>query len=632
MFEKISLIIVIVIGCLFVGTAAFADEASADATDPTKVLVIYDSSNSMWGELSDKSRKYEAGRSALGAFLATEFGTHEVGFRPYGHRRKTDCRDSELLVPFSEPSVAKTKITSAIENIRPTGKTPITYSLKEGLKDLDGEPGDILLISDGIETCDIDPCELMREWRAANVNIRVHVVGVGLSELEQAAMACIADVSGGKYFDADSSDRFAEALTEAGEAIDEPVSANANPVELAQGYALRIRATDDQGRSFIVIGKLLKDGEEIADVTSNGRNVIEAPGDYTIEVGPVLRDGSIYEPVAVDFRVTEPGDVTVDVTVTRPAIVFASFLENGEEHRGSQIVAYQNGKEMFKFRASDEALARPGEYEFRASPNDDNKLKLIERLNAGEETELVFELINTIQFYVRFVLPDGQKFRRGSELWRDGKKVYSVFSGNPTTIQPGVYELRSDNQNLPLTPIEIEISEDGKTYEVPVDAGWVVIKYKPDDFNYISEPDRANLESLDRGGSKYAGINTAIPVLPGRYRANPHTARGFFDAIDFEVATNETVEVEFIPKPLGEIIVNYAASDLWPRQPDRASVYPAEGQKMLNGFMRPGVAKKFLPGRYSVKGGGSGGGNAAPQEVTVIAGKTVTVILQPAAE
>ncbi len=451
MHQRLTWIFALIIGTI---TATIVGQAQeGPATEETARLIIdYDSSNSMWGELADKSRKYEAGRGALSKFLESEFGDREIAFRAYGHRRKDDCRDSELVVPFSEPEAAKPQISKAVEDIRPTGKTPITYSLRESLIDLDGRRGDILLISDGIETCDMDPCGLMREWRDSNLNIRVHVVGVGLTEFERVAMSCIADVSGGKYFDADSEASFSEALTEVSVAIEEPLS-DPEPMEVEQSYALRIIATDDQGRSYIAAGKLFLDGEEVGDVSSHQRNVLDGAGDYEIEVGPVLRDDSIYKPVRQAFTVEEPGETTVEVTVIRPAIVTAKFIEDGEDHPGSHVTAYQNGTKVFGFRAFDEALARPGDYEFRAEPNDDNKLSVSETLIEGEHTELLFEVVTTIQFYVRFKMPNGEIFRRGSELWRDGEKVYGVFSGNPTTVRPGIYELRSEDQNLPLTPV-----------------------------------------------------------------------------------------------------------------------------------------------------------------------------------
>ena len=392
---------------------------------------------------------------------------------------------------------------------------------------------------------------------------------------------------------------------------------------------MNIIAEDDQERRYIATGDIFKGGEDVGDVTTNGRNVLDGPGDYEIEIGPVLKDGSTYKPVRHSITITEPGETNLAVTVTRPAVVSAVFKENGEDHPGSFIRAYQNGKEVFGFRAFDEALAKPGEYEFRASPNDDNQLSLTEALVEGEHTELLFELVNTIQFYVEFVLPNGETFRRGAELWRDGEKQYDVFgSRNPTTIIPGVYELRSDDQNLPLTPVEINMSEDGKTYQTPVEAGWVKIAYAQSSYYVNKPPTNAFLESLDRGGSKYSRVGTSIPAAPGRYKVNPRTEHGFMDPVEITVTNGETTEVTFTPKPVGKIIVEYAPSKNWSKQPDRAFVYSLEDQRIIKGYMSPGKANIFAPGRYRVVGGGSGGSDAVEQEIVVEADQQVTVTLK----
>lgn len=614
-------------GLLIFAPGAMAQTESAEGAGDEQanelLYVIYDSSNSMWGELADKSRKYEAGRKAMTGVLADGVAGRSLAFRAYGHRRKTDCRDSELIVEAGASEIAGPKISKAINAIRPTGKTPITYSLRESLKDFGDRKGDILLISDGIETCDIDPCALMEEWRNQGIGIRVHVVGVGLIEVERRAMACVAETSGGKYFDAGSEAELIEAMNAA--VVIEP--GDPEPVIEDERYGLKITAADETGRSFIVTGTLFKDGVEIMPLTSNGKQWVEEPGDYTMTVGVLLKDGTIYKPVSQPVSIVEPGVTRANVIVTRPAIVSASFSEAGEEQRGGYVTAFQGGKKIFGFRAFDEALARPGTYEFQTEPNADNKLSLTEALVEGDHTELNFALATTIKFYVRFKLPNGETFRRASELWRDGERVYKVFSGNPTTVRPGIYELRSDDQNLPLTPVEIEIKNDGETIETPIDAGWIKISYAVSEFDYVGEPDRAWIESLDRGNSKYARLATEIPVAPGRYKANPQTSKGFFDPVEIDVVTNQTVEAVFTPQPLGEIIVNYAPSGNWPKVPDRASVEVLDGQAILNGFMRPGVAKKFLPGRYRVRGGGSSS-DAVAQEITVKAHETHTVTLK----
>ncbi|MBI1857531.1 MAG: magnesium chelatase, partial [Candidatus Melainabacteria bacterium] len=53
-------------------------------------------------------------------------------------------------------------IVSEVYKILPQGFTPITYSLGQAVRDLAPYKGEksIILISDGLETCGGDPCDL----------------------------------------------------------------------------------------------------------------------------------------------------------------------------------------------------------------------------------------------------------------------------------------------------------------------------------------------------------------------------------------------------------------------------------------------------------------------------------------
>ncbi len=86
----------------------------------------------MWGELDNGQRKYEAARNALASNVETQIENREVALRVYGHRTISDCRDSELVVPFASSDLAK-DILAAVNRIRPKGQTPIDYSLRQAL-------------------------------------------------------------------------------------------------------------------------------------------------------------------------------------------------------------------------------------------------------------------------------------------------------------------------------------------------------------------------------------------------------------------------------------------------------------------------------------------------------------------
>ena len=635
----------------------FGVSAAQEQTQPKKLLIIYDSSNSMWGQLADKSRKLEAGRTAIRKLLETGIGNRDVGFRAYGHRQSGDCRDSELMVPFSDKGQTNQDIRKAVDTIAPKGKTPITYSLQEGLKDLDGSDGDILLITDGIETCDADPCALMSEWNTSKINIRVHVVGVGLKESEKSAISCIADISGGQYFDANSAERFTEALTEAKKVVVEApkpektiVAETPKPKKQLKSTAaepeapkkpeitkfnIKLLGRDKFGRDYKVAGTLKSDGGEAQEIRSDRRITVEQSGNYVFEVGAVLQDGTVYTTSTHPFSI-DPKQSTTEVVVLieKPAIVTATFMEDGKPQRGKAVTVIHSGKELFSFNPGAiskrrEILLRPGDYEFRSQPNPDNKLSIAGTLAAGEETELVFEMLTTVRAYVTFKLDNGDTIRRVAELWKDDAIAYKANGRNGALVRPGTYEIRADDFLLPAPPTQVEINQKEQEITVNIDAGFIQISYADTPDNYLGgkKGNRAWIYPSHKTSYAFARPDTPIPVSPGNYRVEGYDNVGYFEpGLPFDVKSGETVKVVLTPKPLGVLIVNYAPSEDYPSKPDRAFASAVDGQPLKNGFMRPGKPLRVLPGRYVIEG--RKGFDMKAKEVTLKAGETTEVVLE----
>ncbi len=614
-------------------TENLSDADKSDVDKRQLFYMIYDSSNSMWGELSDKSRKYEAGRTAMSSVLDLNLKDRDLAFRAYGHRDKTSCTDSELIVKANTAKAAKPLIKKAVTSIRPTGKTPITHSLREALKDMGERKGDILLISDGIETCDIDPCALMAEWRNQGIKIRVHVVGVGLNEIERKAMMCVADTGGGEYFDAGSESELIEAMNTATKI--EP--GEPEPVKQVRGYGLNIQGLDETGRSFVITGMLYdKDGKEIMPLSSNGQHWLDdGPGDYTMSVGVVLADGSIYKPVTKDVKIDTVGSKRVDVLITRPAIVSASFSEDGEEHKGAHVYAYQGGKQIFGFRRFDEALARPGTYEFRSKPNDDNELKVKATLTEGEHTIINFKLVNTVKVRFKYVLPNGETDQRGGQLFQNEEAVYNTYTNRFTGVKPGVYELRDKYKNVlnPMIPRKVTIEADEEQIiEIQMQAGYITTEYAGADRDYIKKKGGYTyIHALDADGksvgSKTANPGKTVVAIPGRYRVLGHSGKGYFDPVDIIVENDKTVKATIVAKPTAHVSMTYASGN-YKRKPDRASLVPLDGQKPIKTYMGIGKILKVPPGRYRIQPHSYTPEALPSSEFTLSAGETKAVVLQ----
>lgn len=183
----------------------------ARAETPAPTVLIFDSSGSMAAEEPDGRSKLDAARSVVGKVLKQWPADGQLALIAYGHRRKNDCADIETVLEMGLVSPARVK--RKLATLDPLGKTPISQSLRNAAALLTEGAGTIVLVSDGIETCDADPCAVARDLKKANARLLIHVVGFGLERKAISQLTCIAENSGGRFFDAKSAVALADALT-----------------------------------------------------------------------------------------------------------------------------------------------------------------------------------------------------------------------------------------------------------------------------------------------------------------------------------------------------------------------------------------------------------------------------------
>jgi Ca-activated chloride channel family protein len=172
---------------------------NAIAADRT--IIVLDASGSMWGQIDGKP-KLEIARETLKTVLQTVPADAELGLMAYGHRQKGACSDIELVVPPAPGTAAA--ITQATDKMKFLGKTPLSEAVRQAAEALRSteEKATVVLITDGIETCNADPCALGKELEQSGVDFTAHVVGFGLTDDEGKQVACLAENTGGKYIQA----------------------------------------------------------------------------------------------------------------------------------------------------------------------------------------------------------------------------------------------------------------------------------------------------------------------------------------------------------------------------------------------------------------------------------------------
>ncbi|MHA6688900.1 VWA domain-containing protein [Devosia sp. A449] len=196
---------------LFAALALLAPVATAAAADD--VVIVYDASGSMWGQIDGVS-KLEIAREVMGELVQSWLAETNLGLVAYGHRSEGDCRDIETLI---EPGpLDRASFIDTVNAIRPKGKTPISAAVQHAadLLSYRDNPATVVLISDGLETCQADPCALAEQLSRQGVKFTAHVVGFDLDDAANAQLACIAENTGGIFVPAQNAAELQDALAQ----------------------------------------------------------------------------------------------------------------------------------------------------------------------------------------------------------------------------------------------------------------------------------------------------------------------------------------------------------------------------------------------------------------------------------
>ena len=179
--------------------------AQVKKTEPTvtRVLFLFDASNSMKTKHKNTTR-IQGAKELFYKFLDSLNKQKNIQFalRMYGHTVKYppgDCKDSKLVVPFGKSNVALIK--SKVAEAKPTGITPIEHSLTESANDFpDAKSVNmIILITDGIEECEGDPCKARMKLMEKGIVFKPFIIGIGLTVEQIKTFECVGD-----YFDFDN--------------------------------------------------------------------------------------------------------------------------------------------------------------------------------------------------------------------------------------------------------------------------------------------------------------------------------------------------------------------------------------------------------------------------------------------
>jgi len=176
----------------------------------TRLLFLFDASQSMYGRWQS-DMKINIAQKLLSNLLDSLSNVDhlEIALRVYGHQKNyppQDCDDTRLEVPFAPNNIAKIK--KVLKGIVPRGTTPIAASLEKCADDFtpcDNCRNIIVLITDGLEECNGDPCAVSRALQKKGIALKPFVIGIGRDFKN--AFDCV-----GTYFEATNEVAFGKAL------------------------------------------------------------------------------------------------------------------------------------------------------------------------------------------------------------------------------------------------------------------------------------------------------------------------------------------------------------------------------------------------------------------------------------
>ena len=166
------------------------------------VMLVLDASGSMWGQIDGKA-KIEIAREAVDQLAVNWKPENRLGLVAYGHRRKGDCTDIETL--FAPQPLDPAALRAQVRALNPKGMTPLSAAVIQAAEVLKSseQKATVILISDGEETCNLDPCTVGKELEKNGVDFTAHVIGFDVSNpAHQAQLRCLAENTGGQYFNA----------------------------------------------------------------------------------------------------------------------------------------------------------------------------------------------------------------------------------------------------------------------------------------------------------------------------------------------------------------------------------------------------------------------------------------------
>ena len=578
MFYFKNVLLIIVFLFMTVTSSVYAKDSA---------IIIFDGSGSMWGQIEGK-HKIEIAREVMGTLVEDWNEDIALGLMAYGHREKGNCADIEVLQPVGTPD--SQKILKIINQLSPKGKTPISQSLKQAAETLRyaEDPATVILISDGEETCNADPCVVSKELEAKGINFTAHVIGFDVKNNQKAReqLQCIAENTGGQFYEAEDTSGLNEALVQVQKAVEDP-----RPT-LCKQYAeeaVKHEQTNIEKECGFT-GEHWHD-----DLDKHYEWCVTQP------IGSGLPADTQEKRIA-RLKKCESDKAAQAKTSSESVNGILEFKWSGKDwwglYRGDTLL--DDETRMSSYSGETKQTLQPGTYTLKANDNEFEPFEVI--IKKGETTTV--DNSGILEF--KWSGEDQWELYRGDTLVGGGDSgKINNWGGVKQTLQPGTYTLKaSDNE---FEPIEVTIKK-GETTTVD-NSGILEFKWSGEDSWELYRGD--TLVGSEPGIRLYSG-EAKQTLQPGTYTLKAKDNE--FAPFEVTIKKGETTTVD----NSGILEFNWSGKDAWKLY--RGDTLVGGGPGRSDYF---GAAKQPLqPGTYTLKAESN---EFEPFEVTIKKGETLIV-------
>ncbi|MDQ1130802.1 VWA domain-containing protein [Microbacterium sp. SORGH_AS_0888] len=310
------------------GGVAPASVAAGTDTPPPVVFIV-DASGSMVRKTPSGQTRMDAAKSAVKTSIAALPSGSQVGLLVFGTgtgntdaERTSGCSDVKTLAPLGALDAAA--MSAQVDSIKESGFTPISTALRQAFGMLPaGQSGNVVLISDGVDTCSPpSSCEVAAQLHAQSPQIAINVVAFGVDDDEEAQqqMTCISGVGGGVASSATDTTQLAAQLRAA--------TSSRNALGTAGMNGIRLGMTLAEVRHLI-------DGATVsAPTTTDGVEIVYVDCSWgRIE----LHDGRVYAIAPTETSVATADGIAPGASLSDVEALYGKPVDTGSDSNVYQL-------------------------------------------------------------------------------------------------------------------------------------------------------------------------------------------------------------------------------------------------------------------------------------------------------